>query len=712
MRIVSMTATFGKLEHESLTLKPGLNVIHAPNEWGKSTWCAFLLSMLYGIDTGAKRSKAAPLPDKERYQGWSGLPMSGRMDLVWQGRNITLERTTKGRIPLGQFRAYETDTGIPVPELTAENCGKVLLGESREVYSRSGFIRFSDLPVTGDEGFRARLNALVTTGEDTPEMRKLEQGLRNLKNRCRYNQSGRLPQLEEAQRETEELLRQREALESGIRENREALLSAQETLEALENHQTALAWEKFCREQQRLDKAYSAWQATDKKAAQLAASAASMPEEAVLRHSLEALQAFEIDRNLHLRRTPPEKPVSPAPPPAFARMTGNQAKTRAREDTEEYTRKGQPLWLLPMLLGGIALIAGVFLALTDGGWPVATCAAVGSLLLAAGFVLLWRSRRTRESLLEKYGYRSADTWIGLAQSYAAGMEAYSAAYSRWESACREYREEEARLAAQKKQLCGSREPEETRALLEKALRLHEDTRQAGREAETAHRHYADLKAMTTPAEKPKKEDSLTLTPEETQTAIAAARQTRRMTQSAVDRGEGALQKLPGRAELEARLAEGEKKIREVSRICDAAELALNCLEEAKRSLQRRFAPRITGSARELMGRITGGRYDRLTLQEDFSVQAAASGEDILHPLSWRSAGTADQLYLALRLAIARELMPDAPLILDDALVRCDDVRMGAVMEILKEMSENRQVLLFTCQTREQQWLEEAGENPS
>ena len=51
MKIYKMTATFGKLSHETLELQPGLNVIHAPNEWGKSTWCAFLMAMLYGIDT-------------------------------------------------------------------------------------------------------------------------------------------------------------------------------------------------------------------------------------------------------------------------------------------------------------------------------------------------------------------------------------------------------------------------------------------------------------------------------------------------------------------------------------------------------------------------------------------------------------------------------------------------------------------------------------
>ena len=37
MRIYETTATFGKLEHETLKLQPGMNIIHAPNEWGKST---------------------------------------------------------------------------------------------------------------------------------------------------------------------------------------------------------------------------------------------------------------------------------------------------------------------------------------------------------------------------------------------------------------------------------------------------------------------------------------------------------------------------------------------------------------------------------------------------------------------------------------------------------------------------------------------------
>ena len=46
-----MSASFGKLRGDTLELKAGLNIIQAPNETGKSTWCAFLLSMLYGINS-------------------------------------------------------------------------------------------------------------------------------------------------------------------------------------------------------------------------------------------------------------------------------------------------------------------------------------------------------------------------------------------------------------------------------------------------------------------------------------------------------------------------------------------------------------------------------------------------------------------------------------------------------------------------------------
>ena len=87
---------------------------------------------------------------------------------------------------------------------------------------------------------------------------------------------------------------------------------------------------------------------------------------------------------------------------------------------------------------------------------------------------------------------------------------------------------------------------------------------------------------------------------------------------------------------------------------------------------------------------------------------SAREEDTLRTAQWRSDGTVDQLYLALRLAVAEELTKDAPLVLDDAFVRFDDTRLKAAMEVLRETAETKQVILFTCQSREKNALE--GEN--
>ena len=76
MIIYRMTATFGKLEHQTLNLKPGINILEAPNEWGKSTWCAFLTAMFYGIETRT-RSTSSNLADKEKISAMVRLPHGG-----------------------------------------------------------------------------------------------------------------------------------------------------------------------------------------------------------------------------------------------------------------------------------------------------------------------------------------------------------------------------------------------------------------------------------------------------------------------------------------------------------------------------------------------------------------------------------------------------------------------------------------------------------
>ena len=395
MRIYSMTATFGKLEHETLTLEPGLNVLHKPNEWGKSTWCAFLIAMLYGLDTRAKSTKGS-LADKERYAPWSGAPMAGRIDLNWDGRDITIERSTKGRIPLGQFRAYETASGLAVPELDGMNCGQRLLGVERSVFARAGFIRFSDLPVTQDEALRRRLNALVTTGDESGDGDTLASALRELKNRCRYNRSGLLPQ---ARQQLEALLRKLDEL-TALEEQAKKLRVRQGEVSAwqnsLSNHAQALRYAGAEADAAKVAEAREEFDRAVKRTEVLERACASLPSREETRQMLlktkqlaESWSAAQLEESL----LPPPPAPAEAPPP-FRELNPDGAEAKAREDADRYARLAKPTWLAFLLAAMAAILTGgVLLALGKTLFGISAGVPGLGLLL---FALSQKRRRTKE----------------------------------------------------------------------------------------------------------------------------------------------------------------------------------------------------------------------------------------------------------------------------------------------------------------------------
>ena len=207
MIIRSMTADFGRLEGETLELEPGLNVIARPNESGKSTWCAFIRAMLYGIDT-SERVKGGFLPDKLRYAPWSGAPMSGTMELEYAGREITLTRWTKSASsPMREFRAVYSGTAEPVPGLTGASAGEALIGAGREIFRRSAFIGQGEAAVTGSAELERRIASVVSTGEEGTSCTEALSRLRAWQNRRRSSRrTGALPELEAELRAQEQLL--------------------------------------------------------------------------------------------------------------------------------------------------------------------------------------------------------------------------------------------------------------------------------------------------------------------------------------------------------------------------------------------------------------------------------------------------------------------------------------------------------------------------
>ena len=614
MRILSMTATFGKLDNETLHLDSGLNVLSAPNEWGKSTWCAFLTAMLYGIDT-RERSRGDTLADKERYLPWSGKPMSGTLRILHEGRDITIQRRTRGRVPMGDFLAWETNTGLAVRELTAENCGQVLLGVEKSVFLRTGFLRFSDLPVRSDEALRRRLNALVTTGDETGDADRLAAKLRELKNRCRHNHTGLIPecqaQIRSAQEslwEVQSLLKQETALEAQL-QRQEAELSV------LENHRKALDWKLLAN-------------------ARADARTATMLETALLEKYTDNPDRSEVEAKIRQgEQLLKEVELSLVEPPG-----------------------GSVGVMLAAILSLVLLLAGLILQSQGLLWP---CLLLSILMLFATFLLMGRQKRRQ-------------LWYNIEKTRRQGRRDDLVNFvNSWRS----------------------------------QLRVLDELDRARENVTRTQTHVRDLEALVRATGKPLAEDPLTMSREETMYALTDL--TRQISQGRARLAQlrGRMELLPDEEQLQRQISQARRRLTELERTNRAIGYAQSALESALQELQRRFAPDITRRAGYFLSCLTGGVYDRISIGEDLSVLAARDSETTLRSPSWRSEGTGDQMYLALRLAVWDILSPDSPLILDDALVRFDQTRMERAMDLLTELGQKRQILLFSCQNREKEYLE-------
>ncbi len=704
MKIYSMTATFGKLEHRSLSFKKGLNIIEAPNEWGKSTWCAFIVSMLYGIDTGS-RSKKDSLADKQRYAPWSGQPMSGKMDICWQGRDITIERSSKGRIPFGNFIAYETHTNLPVMELTAENCGQVLLGVEKEVFVRAGFLRLSDLPVTNDESLRRRLNALVTTGDESGASDDLAQKLKDLKNRCRHNKTGLLPQAEA----------QRDALKSKLQElsdlhaqsqkihDRQAYLDTYH--KQLDNHLSALQYAANHSYNEKLAAAETSLQTAAERVNALLQTCQQYPPLEQTENALLRLRMLREEReNIHTQaQLLPPPPSAPAPIAPLQGLSAEDALKQASSDHALYLKhrsaNGRPA-LFVSLLGALA---GIGLILISD--PVVRI--IGILLILCGGICacvlgvsLRRNTRILQSLLSKYAAFPPEQWVSAATDYAASYAEYTNALQSHQKALNALQEQMASVNEQLQALTQGAPLAQCEQAWQAARNDYNALVNAQKEYERASSLAQALRDNRKDVPPPAFEDTLTFSEAETTHLLADCAYEQRQLQLNLGNCQGRMEALGKKQALEQQLNDICCRIDKLENTYAALTIALETLGKASNELQRRFAPRISQRAQALFSKLTGNRYDRFMLGEDLSVSTAANSEDTIRSALWRSEGTVDQLYLALRLAVAEELTPDAPIILDDALVRFDDDRLRSAIEILKEEAQSRQVIIFTCQSRE------------
>ncbi len=721
-----MTATFGKLQTETLTFEPGLNLLQMPNETGKSTWCAFLLAMLYGVDTSERKTRTN-LPAKEHYAPWSGSAMEGRLCVVHEGRRITIERSSTARSPLGVFRAFDTDSGQSIETLTAANCGQTLLGVPRQVFERSAFLRQDGAAISMDATLEQRLNALVTTGDETISFQEAERALRERRNRCRHNKTGLIPQMRSQLDAVSDRLARLDTLHETLAEARqtEQQLRAERTTARMQL--SALQARDLAQRREQLRQVGEDAEARARKAEALEAACADLPPVEQLERWERELHTLESDRHtlaLDLASLPPAE-AAPAVPEPLAGLDDDQMQQRTNVDGARMRllrAQKRPLpigtLLLTVLLAALAVVLFINHRTTLGVIAVslAAVAAIAGLGVWAFTRRRWLENQAELRRLESsYGVDGTDELEDLSarcrERYARWQEADDARTAELSSMhARQERldaDSERLLSAIGEALEGPCAWAEAPALLRRAIDRQVECENTRRGAEQAMRHYRSLRDAL--GELPVPGSQEISVPEGktlagVQNEILTIESKLRKARSVIDRCEGQCSTLGDRMELDAQRQQLTDRLDMLEAEYDALEVALTALGKANEQLQSRFSPRLTELAADYLGRLTDGAYTSLVLERDLGASLYPSDNPASRDAAFFSGGTRDQLYLAVRLAVSQLLCPGTPLILDDALVRFDDKRMKAALRVLQQEAETRQVLLFTCQSREQDAL--------
>ena len=718
MIIKQLSASFGRLANETLALKEGLNIVQAPNESGKSTWCAFIKAMLYGIRT-ADRDKTGYLSAKTRYRPWGGAPMAGSMDIETNGVAVTLQRTSGGKLPMKNFSAVLTGTGEPFASLYPDTAGDTLTGASEDVFERSAFISQSGVKVSQTPELEKRITSLVATGDETVSYTETDERLRTWLRKRRFNKTGSIPALEDKLSVIAKRLAHIETalddaastrLETERLKHRHDQLT--EELRQCDRYESTRNLERAREEYERVKAGYD----TIYKELTKNGRAPMEGELAAIRGDLKALEALGALRQSEQKRMTEDRAAyEKLQTQKNASAFSGRDASRDAEDAGRLERDIHKLAFRHAASVIITILTAAFIALAailpDYRLYAAVLALISALLLIRR-ILRHKSLQSKlEILLGNSGADSGDTLKLQYQAYKALLGELSEAESTFKSAeksvfsaAENYRSVRNGLAVKLEEAGLYGEPESAERELARIETLLMKLSAAKAETKAAESFLNALKVSDAPdgvdvSDIPEPERSRKQVGGEL--AIVTSRLEDMTNRYNMALGE--IRALGDPVILGSEKKSAEEDLAEQTAQYEAISLAVNTLKDASIELQSRFSPLLGETAGRIMGRLTAGRYEKLAFDKSLDASAQTKDEPVSRSVLSLSAGTADQIYLALRLAVCALILPEenaCPLILDDTLCNFDDTRAYLALDYLKELSRNRQILLFTCHARE------------
>jgi DNA repair exonuclease SbcCD ATPase subunit len=208
-----------------------------------------------------------------------------------------------------------------------------------------------------------------------------------------------------------------------------------------------------------------------------------------------------------------------------------------------------------------------------------------------------------------------------------------------------------------------------------------------------------LEALGPIAHEPRARERLDVAVTDAERAVSLARDTEAQAKARVEQNAVDAEEVAGYAEKAAVWAEQLELLQRRGRVYDAA---LKALDAAERTTIRTATRYLECRMVTDLDRVTAGRYRRVQVDDEnlaLRVYAPERGDWV--DVSTLSQGTLDTVYLAARIGLVRLVTGDRrpPLVLDDPFVTLDDERATRALDLLREVSNDFQVIYLTTSDR-------------
>ncbi len=154
-----------------------------------------------------------------------------------------------------------------------------------------------------------------------------------------------------------------------------------------------------------------------------------------------------------------------------------------------------------------------------------------------------------------------------------------------------------------------------------------------------------------------------------------------------------LDKKERRSQLEEELVAANERIAQLEQENHVINLAINTINQVSAEIHGDLGFLINDNISDIVSKITNGKYKDVRMDEKLHVMV--KDEDSYVGIEYLSAGTIEQIYLAVRLSVARLLCRDKmPLIIDDIFTAYDETRLVNTLDCLKTI-DTEQIILLT-----------------